>query len=67
MVKLGQTSTFLKISRRLHLQGRHWIIFVLTFVAFVSIRGIAEIQAGEMPAGWDPLNYYAPWTVAYVD
>jgi hypothetical protein len=67
MVKLGKTSTFLKISRRLHLRSRHWIIFVLTFVAFVGIRGIAEIQAGELPAGWDPINYYAPWTVAYMN
>lgn len=43
------------------------INYVLTFVAFVSIRGAAEILAGNLPAGWDPLNYYAPWTIAYIN
>jgi hypothetical protein len=38
----------------------------LTFAAFAGIRGLAEIQAGDLPAGWDPLNYYAPWTIAYM-
>jgi hypothetical protein len=41
--------------------------YLLTFAAFASIRGAAEIQAGNLPAGWDPLNYYAPWTVAYMN
>jgi hypothetical protein len=67
MVKLGKTSILIKISRRINLRSHHWMIFALTFIVFAGIRGIAEIQAGELPAGWDPLNYYAPWTVAYMN
>jgi hypothetical protein len=65
MVKLGKA--LLGTVRRLHLARHHWVIFVLTFAAFASIRGLAEIQAGELPAGWDPIDYYAPWTVAYMN
>jgi len=39
--------------------------YVLIFVAFAIFRGVAEILAGEIPVGWDSINYYAPWTITY--
>jgi len=68
MVKLTHKPlTLSKISRRFSLLKNHRMIYILTFVAFVGIRGVAEIQAGDLPVGWDPLNYYAPWAVAYMN
>jgi hypothetical protein len=59
--KLSGYVKFLRIAKH------GWVTYLLVFAFFVSIRGIAEIQAGDLPAGWDPLNYYAPWTVAYMN
>jgi len=32
---------------------------------FTAFRGISEILAGDLPVGWDSVNYYAPWTITY--
>jgi len=63
MVKLANESELSKSANFFH--GR--IGYFLTFISFASIRGVAEILAGDLPAGWDPMNYYAPWTVAYMN
>jgi hypothetical protein len=45
--------------------GKQYGSYVLVFVAFAIFRGIAEIQAGDLPVGWDSINYYTPWAVSY--
>jgi hypothetical protein len=63
LTKLRETSSKVK---NLFLKKEHWTLYILAFFIFVSIRGMAEIQAGDLPAGWDSMNYYAPWTLAYM-
>lgn len=47
---------------------RHrWIWFLLAFFSFSVFRATAEIAGGSLPVGWDSLNYYAPWTVAFLN
>lgn len=45
--------------------NKRYVPYVLLFVLFTIIRAIPEIQAGDLPAGWDSINYYSPWTIAY--
>lgn len=39
--------------------------YLLIFAVFAVFRGIPEILAGDVPVGWDSINYYAPWTVMF--
>lgn len=48
-----------------HTPKRNWLIYLFIFAAFSTIRGVAEFR-DCLPAGWDSVNYYAPWTVSYI-
>jgi hypothetical protein len=68
MGKLIQKPFAFLESLRNSISSKHdQIIYILAFIVFVTVRGVAEILAGNLPAGWDPLNYYAPWTISYMN